>query len=62
MKKLDILQICELIKLGKVINNLTSPQDAADEVINIIGPRQVEDNDWQSLWTFFLGLTAHKDK
>lgn len=62
MKELDILQICRLIKLGKVVNSNTSLNAAVEEVNDIVGRPQIDEEDYDILIAFFMGLTAHEDK
>ena len=58
MKNLEMLQICQLIKLGALINNKTSLQAAVDGVVNIMGLPQIEREDYEILYAFFVGLTV----
>lgn len=62
MKELDILQICRLIKLGKVVNSTTSLNAAVEEVNDIVGRPQIDEEDYDILIAFFMGLTTHEDK
>lgn len=64
MKKLDMIQICQLMKLGAVVvNNQVSPQAAVEEAVHmIIRHEQIEYGDYEILYAFFVGLTAHKGK
>lgn len=62
MKELDLLEICQLIKLGKIINKQTPLQAAVEEVANIVGKPQIDEEDYDVLYAFFMGLTAHEDK
>lgn len=65
MKKLDMIQICKLMKLGAVVvnNKQVSPQAAVEEAIHmIIGHEQTGCEDYEILYAFFIGLTAHGNK
>lgn len=64
MKKLDMIQICQLMKLGAVVvNKQVSPQAAVEEAVHmIIGHEQIKCEDYEILYAFFTGLTAHGDK
>ena len=64
MKKLDMIQICQLMKLGAVvINKQVSPQAAVEEAVHlIIGHEQIKCEDYEILYAFFIGLTAHGNK
>lgn len=64
MKKLNMIQICQLMKLGAVVgNNQISPQAAVEEIVHtIIGHEQIECEDYETLYAFFVGLIAHKGK
>lgn len=64
MKTLDMIQICKLMKLGAVaVNNQVSLQAAVEEAVHmIIGHEQIECGDYEILYAFFVGLTAHRGK
>lgn len=59
-----MIQICKLMKLGAVtINNQVSPQAAVEEAVHmIIGHEQIKYEDYEILYAFFTGLTAHGNK
>lgn len=62
MKNLEMLQICQLMKLGAVVNDKASLQGAVEEVVNIIGLSQIEKGDYKILYAFFVGLTVKKEE
>lgn len=59
-----MIQICKLMKLGAVtVNNQVSTQAAMEEAVHtIIGHEQIECGDYEILYAFFIGLTAHGNK